>query len=94
MRAMIFIFAAMGLYFPSAHTQQMKGFTRSERTFIKNVINIQGTEPIEVIKRLDSHIVVQFEYTMVILKPDGFIGEMWIKTNGNWLSIGTEQEAC
>jgi len=93
MKVMIFIFASMGLFTPNEHTQKMKGFTRSERTFVKNVINIQGETPIEVIKRNDQHIVIEFETTRVVLKPDGYVGEMWIKTDGNWLSLGTEEEA-
>jgi hypothetical protein len=93
MKVMIFIFAAMGLFTPNEHAQKMKGFTRSERSFVKNVINIQGELPTNIIKRDDSHIVVEFEDTRVVLKPDGYVGEMWIKTDGNWLSIGTEEEA-
>ena len=93
MRAMIFIFATMGFYSTNAYTQQVKGFTRSERSFIKHVVEIQGEKPLEITKRTDSHIVVEFEHTMVVLKPDGYIGEMWIRTDGDWMSIGTEQAA-
>lgn len=93
MKVMIFIFAAMGLFTPNEHTQKMKGFTRSEKAFVKNVINIQGELPTDITKRDDSHIVVEFETTKLVLKPDGYVGEMWIKTDGNWLSIGTEENA-
>jgi len=71
----------------------MKGLTRSERSFVNNVIKVQKEKPLQVTKRSDDHIVVQFESTMVLLRPDGFIGEMWILGDGDWLSLGTEQDA-
>jgi hypothetical protein len=30
---------------------------------------------------------------MVELKPDGFVGEIWILENEDWVSIGTEEAA-
>lgn len=93
MKIMIFIFALIGQFIPNAHTQEMKKFTRSERTFIKNVVQIQNDKPLEVVKRTDLHIVIEFVDTRVILKPNGYVGEMWIKIENEWMSIGTEKDA-
>jgi hypothetical protein len=67
--------------------------TRSERKFVRNVIEVQKEKVIEIIKRADSHIVIEFETTMVVLKPDGYVGETWILEDGDWLSLGTEEDA-
>jgi len=37
--------------------------------------------------------VLEFETTMVVLKPDGFVGEIWILGDGDWISLGTEEAA-
>jgi len=67
--------------------------TRSERKFVRNVIEVQKEKVIEITKRSDSHIVIEFETTMVVLKPDGYVGETWILEDGDWLSLGTEEDA-
>jgi hypothetical protein len=71
----------------------MKDLKRSERRFVKNVIKAQGEKPVEIAKREDKHILVEFTSTKVMLKPNGFIGEVWIRTENDWLSLGTAEEA-
>ena len=93
MKSMILVLGLVGFVSSSAHTQKMKGLTRSERTFVRNVIKIQGEKPVEITKRKDNYIVVEFDSTMVVLKPDGFVGETWILEDGDWLSLGTAEEA-
>lgn len=67
--------------------------SRSEKRFVQNVVSYQKDKLIEVTKRKDNYIVLEFETTMVVLKPDGFVGEIWILEDGDWLSLGTEEEA-
>ena len=70
------------------------GLSKSEKRFVKNVIDIHKKEKVvEITKRLDNHIVIEFTNTMVVLKPDGFVGEMWILEDGDWLSLGTEENS-
>ncbi len=92
MKKMIFMFSMFVTVFGS--TQNFPSFlTKSEKRFVKNVIDIQGSKPVEITKRKDQHIVIEFENTMYVLKPDGFVGEMWILEDEDWISLGTEQSS-
>ena len=93
MKSIIFIVSLIGILNSDIHSQVMTGFSMSERTFIKNVIKVQDEKPVKITKRSDNHIVIEFKLTMVVLKPDGFIGETWIRNEGDWLSLGTAEEA-
>ena len=93
MKLMILVFSMLAFVTADAHSQRLKGLTRSERQFVKNVINIHKEDVVEITKRNDNHIVIEFTNTMVVLKPDGYVGETWILEDGDWLSLGTEQDA-
>ena len=67
-----------------------KFLNRSEKRFVQNVIDIQGSKPVEITKRKDLHIVIEFSNIMYVLKPDGYVGEMWILENEDWVSLGRE----
>jgi hypothetical protein len=71
----------------------MKGLTRSEKRFVKNVVKAQREKLIEITKTDDNNILVEFNSTKVMLKPNGYIGEVWIRTENDWLSLGTAEEA-
>lgn len=86
MKKLIFIFILMS---NSIYSQDNK-LTKNEQEFVNNVIKVQNEEPVEITKRKDNHIVVEFETTMVVLKPDGFIGEMWILGDGDWQRLTEE----
>ena len=94
MKVMILVFSMLAFVTTDVRSQTLKDLTRSERLFVKNVININKKEKvIEIIKRKDNHIVIEFTSTMVVLKPDGYVGETWILEDGEWLSLGTEEDA-
>lgn len=84
---------AIGFACTQLHSQSMKGFTRSEKRFVKNVVKAQREQPVEITKTDDNNILVEFDSTKVMLKPNGFIGEVWIRTENDWLSLGTAEEA-
>lgn len=76
----------------SGSSQRLPDFlSRSERKFIKNVTDIYKEDIVNITKSDNNHIVVEFETTKVELKPDGFVGEIWILEDKNWLSLGTEE---
>ena len=66
---------------------------RSEKRFVQNVIDIKGNQPVEITKRKDSHIVLEFNDAMYVLKPDGYIGEMWILEDADWYRLPSEEES-
>ncbi len=75
-------------------SQELPNFlSKTEKKFVRNVINVQGSNPVEITKRKDAHIVLEFKDTMVVLKPDGFVGEMWILGDEDWISLGTEEDS-
>ncbi len=89
MKKMIFMFSMFVTVFGS--TQSLPDFlNKEEKKFVKNVIDIHGEKPVEITKRKDKHIVIEFNNTMIVLKPDGFVGEMWILEDEDWVSIGRE----
>lgn len=80
MKKLIVIFIVVSM---NAYSQNSK-LTKEEKKFVENVIKVQNQEPVGITKRKDNHIVVEFETTMMVLKPDGFVGEMWILGDGDW----------
>lgn len=70
-----------------------KSLSRSEKRFVQNVINIKGDNPVEITKRKDSHIVLEFTDAMYVLKPNGFVGEMWILEDADWIRLPSEEES-
>lgn len=78
----------------SGSTQKLPNFlSKSEKEFVRNVISIEGEEPVQITKRQDNHIVLEFTNTMFVLKPDGFVGETWVLGDEDWVRLGTEEEA-
>jgi hypothetical protein len=93
MKTLIFIIVLLASFTIEAQTTSLKGFTQDEKTFVKNVINMQDEKLVEVTKRKDKCIVLEFDSTMYVLLPNGHVGEMWMRTDGDWLSMGREEDA-
>lgn len=70
-----------------------KNLTKSERRFVKNVIELTNDVLVDVTKRKDGVIVVEFWNTMYTLTENGYIDEMWILEDEDWISLGTETSA-
>ena len=64
---------------------------KSEKSFVKNVINVNGGNPVEITK-IGKLIEIEFKDTKYTLSK-GFIDEVWIKENGHWISLGKADEA-
>ena len=67
-----------------------KSLTKSERKFVNNVISLTNDVLVEVVKRNDGIIVVEFHNTMYTLTDNGYIDEMWILDDEDWVSLGRE----
>jgi len=75
-------------------SQELPNFlSKTEKKFVKNVINIYGTEPQSIVRDVNKHILVTFKNLKLVLKPNGYIGEMWIYEDSDWVSLGTEESA-
>ena len=67
-----------------------KNLTKSERKFVRNVISLTNDVLVEVTKRNDGIIVVEFYNTMYTLTENGYIDEMWILEDEDWVGLGRE----
>jgi hypothetical protein len=67
-----------------------KNLTKSERKFVNNVISLTNDVLVEVTKRNDGIIVVEFYNTMYTLNEFGYIDQMWILEDEDWVSLGRE----
>jgi hypothetical protein len=75
----------------TSYSQQLpKNLTKSERKFVNNVISLTNDVLVEVTKRNDGIIVVEFYNTMYTLNDLGYIDEMWILDDEDWVSLGRE----
>jgi hypothetical protein len=67
-----------------------KNLTKSEKKFVNNVIELTNDVLVEVVKRNDGIIVVEFYNTMYTLTEFGYIDQMWILEDEDWVSLGRE----
>ena len=66
-----------------------KNLSKSEKKFVNNVIELTNDVLVDVTKRTDGIIVLEFWNTMYTLK-DGYIDEVWVLEDEDWLSLGKE----
>jgi hypothetical protein len=67
-----------------------KNLTKSEKKFVNNVISLTNDVLVEVVKRNDGIIVVEFYNTMYTLNEFGYIDQVWILEDEDWVSLGRE----
>jgi len=87
------LFMIVALIFAGTSYSQVelpKSLTKSERKFVKNVIELTNDVLVEVVKRKDGIIVVEFYNTMYTLNDLGYIDEMWILEDADWVALGRE----
>lgn len=87
------LFMIVALIFAGTSYSQVelpKNLTKSERKFVNNVISLTNDVLVEVVKRNDGVIVVEFYNTMYTLNDLGYIDEMWILEDADWVSLGRE----
>ena len=87
------LFMIMALVFAGTSYSQVelpKNLTKSEKKFVKNVIELTNDVLVEVVKRKDGIIVVEFYNTMYTLNDLGYIDEMWILEDADWVALGRE----
>lgn len=68
-----------------------KNLTRSEKKFVKNVIELTNDVLVNVTKRDDGIIVVEFWNTMYTLTEFGYIDEVWVLEDEDWMALGNQE---
>ena len=67
-----------------------KNLSKSERKFVKNVIELTNDVLVDITKRNDGIIVVEFWNTMYTLTENGYIDEVWVLEDEDWMALGRE----
>ena len=68
-----------------------KNLTRSEKKFVNNVIELTNDVLVDVTKRKDGVIVVEFWNTMYTLTENGYIDEVWVLEDEDWMALGNQE---
>ena len=68
-----------------------KDLTRSEKKFVKSVIELTNDVLVDVTKRNDGIIVVEFWNTMYTLNEFGYIDEVWVLEDEDWMALGNQE---
>ena len=68
-----------------------KNLTRSEKRYVKNVIELTNDVLVDVTKRNDGIIVVEFWNTMYTLTEFGYIDEVWVLEDEDWMALGNQE---
>ena len=68
-----------------------KNLTRSEKKFVKSVIELTNDVLVDVTKRNDGIIVVEFWNTMYTLTEFGYIDEVWVLEDEDWMALGNQE---
>lgn len=85
MKLLFMIVSMIGLNHTSAD------LTRADRKFAHTVVKMHGKKDlIEITKREDKHIVIEYPETIYVLNPQGYIQKMYILEDGEWINLGPE----
>ena len=68
-----------------------KNLTRSEKKYVKSVIELTNDVLVDVTKRNDGIIVVEFWNTMYTLNEFGYIDEVWVLEDEDWMALGNQE---
>ena len=68
-----------------------KNLTKSERKYVRTVISLTNDVLVDVTKRDDGIIVVEFWNTMYTLNEFGYIDEMWVLEDEDWMALGNQE---
>lgn len=65
----------------------------SEKEYVMNVIKVVNDKPTEITKSSLGYIMLEFPESMYQLNSNGYIGEIWLKEDNTWISLGIEKDA-
>jgi hypothetical protein len=68
-----------------------KNLTRSEKKYVKSVIELTNDVLVNVTKRNDGIIVVEFWNTMYTPTEFGYIDEVWVLEDEDWMALGNQE---
>ena len=68
-----------------------KNLTKSERKYVRTVISLTNDVLVDVTKRDDGIIIVEFWNTMYALNEFGYIDEMWVLEDEDWMALGNQE---
>ena len=87
---LVFILTLFQYQTPDYFIKNDYRYSKSEKRFIKNVVQMQNESPTKVSKNSDGTITIEFTDYKYDLKKDGFMGKAYFKEDDTWLSLGNE----
>lgn len=64
--------------------------SKEDRRFVKNVIKMHGSKPINITRKNESKILIEYPETVYVLDNQGYISSVWILEQGAWLNLGPD----
>ena len=61
-----------------------------EKRFVKNVIKLHGDNALDITRNEENMLEVTFEDTIYVLNSKGFIHEVYIVIENEWVNLGPE----
>lgn len=93
MKSIVLIMSLLGIFKPDqkhSYLDRWDIFTKGEMRFIKNVAKLANKDPYYVYKQDNGKIAMLFDDQRVVLGKDGFIHDLHILENGEWIDLGPE----
>jgi hypothetical protein len=85
----IFIILALsGIFSGQLPTKEKLSY--QEKRFVKNVIKLHGENALDITKNKDNMLEVTFEDTIYVLNSKGFIHEICIVIENEWVTLESE----
>lgn len=92
MKLILTFLVLLGVTSASSQKTYTKRLTKDEKKFVNCVLNYEKETVCEIVKRLDNHIVLEFPSTIYLLNPQGYIEDVWILGDEDWVKLGKESE--
>lgn len=92
MKVLLAFLVFLGMTSATAQKTYSKRLTKDEKKFVNCVLKYEKETVISVVKRKDSHIVLEFPSTIYVLNPSGYVDDVWILEDGDWTHLGKESE--
>jgi hypothetical protein len=93
MKLILMLMVLLGVSCAQSQKTCSKRFTKKDKLFIRAVLRHEKETMISAVKRKDSYILLEFASTKYLLSPTGYVDEVWLLENDNWVSLGTEKDA-
>lgn len=87
---LLIILGLTGIFFNHLPTKEK--LSCQEIKFVKNIIKLHGDNALDITRNKDNMLEITFEKTIYILNTKGFIHEIYINVENEWINLGQETD--